>query len=220
MALFMAMPFCALAQNTYQVGTLPAINVNKKISDRWKLNFKWESRQGISNGSFGGESISSFDYILSDLSLIGSTRIGLGNSLAMGYLIRLRENRSVHRSIQQYTIIRRYSKFRLAHRIASDQTYDPLEATAFRLRYRIGGEFPLRGETINPREFYLKVNHEYLHALQQGEYDLEIRAVPLLGYMIRDDRKLEIGTDYRLRSFLDGGSDHVFWISINCFISI
>ncbi|MFY0108269.1 hypothetical protein ABTP98_19555, partial [Acinetobacter baumannii] len=56
---------CSL-ESQAQIGTLPAINVNKVLEKDWSLNFKWESRQAkvqedLSNGEDGN-----FKYVLSD----------------------------------------------------------------------------------------------------------------------------------------------------------
>ncbi len=208
------------AQSNYQIGTLPAININKSLKNSWRLNFKWESRQLLKRNRPGIPGESGFDYILSDFALVLSKKVGLNNSIAAGYQIRLRENQLTHRSIQQFTIVKRYTGFRLAHRLASDQTYALGESTEFRLRYRIAAELPLNGEAVDPREFYFKVNNEYLNSFQGKDYDLEIRIVPVVGYVFTDNNKLEFGLNYRASSFLESQVRHSYWIAINWFLKI
>lgn len=208
------------AQSTYRVGTLPSINFNKKMPDDWSINFKAESRQSLATGIFSGESVSEFDYLLTDLSLITSKKVGLNNKLAGGYLVRLREGRTIHKTVQQFTLVKRYSAFRLAHRFASDQAFEKNHPVEIRMRYRITGEFPLNGEAVDVREFYLKINNEYLNAFQDSEYDLEIRLAPLLGYVFTDKNKFEFGLDYRVSSFLDSPARNSFWASLNWYLNL
>ena len=112
------------------------------------------------------------------------------------------------------------SGFRLAHRFTADQTFSPSEKSEFRLRYRLTTELPLNGQSADAKEFYLKVNNELLNSFQGKEYDLELRLVPLLGYTVTDNHKLEIGPDYRLNRFLQSEARNRFWLSINWFIEL
>lgn len=208
------------AQSTYRIGTMPSINFNKGMPNDFSINFKAESRQSFASGTFSGESFQGFNYLLTDLSLIGSKKVGLNNKLAGGYLIRLRNGQAIHKAVQQFTFVRRYSAFRMAHRFAADQAFASDLPTELRFRYRITGEFPLNGESVDIREFYLKVNNEYLNAFQGSEYDLEIRLVPMLGYVFSEANKFEFGVDYRLSSFLDSPAQNSFWISINWYLKV
>ncbi len=208
------------AQSTYRIGTLPAINLNKGLPGEWSINFKTESRQSLATGIFDGESASGFDYLLTDLSLTTSKKVGLNNKLAGGYLASLREGRTIHKLVQQFTVVRRYNTFRLGHRFASDQAFEKDRSVEIRLRYRITGEFPLNGEAVDVREFYLKINNEYLNGFQDSEYDLEMRLSPVFGYVFSDSNKFEFGADYRLSSFIDGAAKNSFWIKLAWYLKI
>ena len=208
------------AQPTYRIGLLPSVNINKGLSDDLSLNFKAESRQSLIKDIFSGYSVSEFEYLLTDLSLIVSQNVGLNNKLAGGYLVRFRDNMSIHKLVQQFTVVRRYTTFRLAHRFAADQAFASDMPTEVRLRYRFTGEFPLNGEEVDPRETYLKVNNEYLNAFQDGDYDLEIRLSPLIGYVFTDKNKFEFGLDYRVSSFLGSPASNSLWISLNWYLKI
>ena len=212
--------FCteAQAQSTFQLGVLPAINFNKKLKNDWSLNARIESRVLLQRGEINGEVDRGLDYVLTDFSLIAAKKIGLNSRIAGGYLIRFEEGEIQHRFIQQYTIVQKLSGFRLAHRFVTDQTFSPLEAPVFRLRYRLTSEIPLNGESVDPGELYLRINNEYLNSVQGGEYDLEIRLVPLLGYEINNRFKVESGLDYRVNSFLVSKTRHSYWMTINFFV--
>jgi len=65
--------------------------------------------------------------------------------------------------MEQLTFVQAFNAFRMAHRIAVDETFggeDPLEV---RFRYRVGAEFPLNGLFVDPSEFYFKITNEYLN---------------------------------------------------------
>lgn len=211
---------CVRAQSTYRFGTLPSINFNKGLPNEWSVNFKAESRQSLVSGTFKGESVSDFDYLLTELSLLTSKKVGLNNKLAGGYLASLREGRTIHKLVQQFTVVRRYSNFRLGHRFASDQAFEKDSPVEIRLRYRVTGEFPLNGEAVDVREFYLKINNEYLNAFQDSEYDLELRLSPVFGYVFSDSNKFEFGAEYRVNSFLTGTARNNFWINLGWYLKI
>ena len=78
----------------------------------------------------------------------------------------------------------------------------------------------MNGESIDPKEFYLKFNNEYLNAFERREYDLEIRFSPLLGLKLNERNQLELGLDYRLDSFLENKTRNHFWTSINWYLKL
>jgi hypothetical protein len=215
------------AQSFYRVGTMPAVNINYGINKGWALHLKTESRLLFQSGQFGQDPLRGFNYLLSDISLIVSKKTGLNTNLAGGYLVRILENQAIHRTIQQFSIVRQYNSFRLAHRFSADQSFNlnpnrefGFKYVEYRLRYRISAEFPLNGQSVDPREFYLKINNEYLYGWQNSDNDIEIRIVPLLGYNFVDKSKLEFGLDYRLDSFLNDALRNSFWLSMNWFFRI
>lgn len=216
----MHLKFPVLAQGTYQFGALPSLNFNKKLKNNWSLNTKLESRQLFERGEINGTSDKEFYYVLTDLSLIVAKKVGLNSRIAGGYLMRFEDDQFFQRFIQQYVIVQKMPGWRLAHRIMSDQTFSKIEKPEFRLRYRITSEIPLNGEFVNPGEFYLKLNNEYVNSFQSTEYDLEIRLIPLLGFGISDYFKIESGLDYRVNSFLSNNPRHSYWITFNLFIEI
>jgi hypothetical protein len=210
----------ANAQDAYLLGSLPSLNLSKGLGGDWSLNLKAESRLRILQGEFGGNAQSDLSFQLADFALTASRKTGLNNALAGGYLIRLRGEQIFHRFIQQFTVVRRFETFRMAHRFSSDQTFNSDNPWELRLRYRITAEIPLNGQSVDPGEFYIKLNNEYLNSWQEGEPDLEIRLVPLAGFVFNDSNKLEFGLDYRLSSFIEGGSRNSFWFNIGWYIKV
>ncbi len=214
MVCVIAMPLISKAQTSFQLGVLPSININKPLPKDWSLNFKSESRQSLFQEKF------SYDYLLTDISIGGAKKIGINTTLAIAYLIRIDNNSISNRAIQQLSFVRRFPGFRLSHRIAADQTFKNEENTEIRIRYRLSFEIPLQGQTLDPKEFFLKLNNEYLNAFEDEIYDLEIRFAAFAGYALSAKGKLELGIDYRLDSFIDKGARNRLWISINIYQAI
>lgn len=210
----------ANAQATFQFGGLPALNINKKFENNWSLNTKVESRQRFKGGTFQGALDNTYKYVLTDVSLIAARKVGLNARVAGGYLIRVEGSNLFHRFIQQYSFVNRMIGFRLAHRFLSDQTLSQIEDPEFRLRYRVVSEIPLNGESVDPKELYLKLGNEYINSLQSSQYDLEVRFLPMIGYGVTKTFRIETGLDYRVRSFLNDSARHSFWMSINFFLDM
>lgn len=209
---------CALnAQQDIRFGILPAVNLNKKINSNWSFNTRIESRQRFILDEMNQIDSKTYVYELTDFSVITSRKIGLNNRLSIGYLVRFEDGNYTHRSIQQFTVVRSYQAFRLAHRFMSDQTFSTQEKPEFRLRYRATAEIPLNGQTLDPKEFYLKINVEKIHSLQNHIYDLELRFVPLLGYDFNRKIKAEVGIDYRVNQFVSSATRNRFWLACNLF---
>lgn len=210
----------AMGQNTYRYGTLPSFNLSKKLEKGWKLDSEIESRQQLKRGTFGEGVTANFKHERVDMSLVVAKKIGLNNKIAGGYMIRLTENKPRHRLMEQLTLVQSLNAFRLAHRFAVDQTFGGEDPTEVRIRYRFGAEFPLSGLFVDPNEFYFKITHEYLNKFAESDYDLEARLVPTLGYLITDTNKVEIAVDYRVDSFIDGGSANNFWLGVNWYLKL
>lgn len=207
-----------MAQGSYQWGILPSVNLNKSLEAGWRINTKLESRQAFGAGTFRQMDSRGYEYVLTDWAVLGGKKIG-NQSIFAGGMIRRRNGQWVQRLIQQYALVQRFSGAKLAHRLATDQTFEATEPVTVRLRYRIGTELPLRGRKVDPREPYFKLNHEYLNQWQGEDYELEIRLVPVVGMLITDANKLEMGLDYRLDRFLAGPARQRCWLSLNWYVS-
>ena len=212
--------FNTLAQNSYQWGVLPSINLNKKLPNDLTLNVKIESRQEFKSSFFNTPSDFKYKYELTDFSFLLAKKIGFNSSLVVGYLNRLRDGKKINRSIQQLIHTKIYSGLKLSHRLSSDQTFFKEKKTKYRLRYRVSGEVSLSGSSVDPKEFYLKINNEYLNSWHDKDYDLEVRAAPFLGYKFSNSKKIEVGLDYRLSAFIQKPSKSKFWIGINWYYSM
>ena len=218
--LFVGITSFTFAQSRYRMGILPQLNFTKTLSKSWKLASKIEARQIISSGTFGQSNESTYTYERTDIAILASKKTDIGHSLSSGYMIRIRNQQLIHRLIQQYAIVSRFSNFRLGHRFSADQTFSSLDAPTFRFRYRITFDLPLNGQKPDAKESYFKINHEYLSILQAKELDLEIRLIPAYGYLISDQNKIEAGIDYRLDGIFNRRPRQNYWLYLAWYRSL
>lgn len=195
LVLLTVMSLTASAQN--QFGILPVINTTIKLKDDWKINSKLEGRQLLKQHPFPSDKNDRVFERL-DLEVVANKALNSSNDVGLGYLIRRQEGEFIHRFIQQYAHTDKLYSSRLSHRFRTDQTFQKEEDVQFRLRYRASWEKPLSGLQVDSREFYLKLNNEYLGILQSSKTNLEIRGLASLGYTLGEDNRIETGADYRM----------------------
>lgn len=194
------------------MGFLPALNANAKFENGLSLNAKLENRHILSRGSFNSNLKSSeYRFERQDLAAIVGKKLSANLVIGVGYMGRLESERYIHRAIQQIAITQPLYRLRLAHRLRTDQTWDPDESFEFRIRYRFGVECPLAGIKLDPNELYIKSTLEYL-ARFQNDFINEIRLVPALGYYGKKKNSIELGIDYRFASVFEEIGGHGFWV--------
>ncbi|NJN49918.1 MAG: DUF2490 domain-containing protein [Polaribacter sp.] len=157
------------------------------ISKSLSKNTKWvnsiESRETIYDDNF------QFTHDLVDLSSIISFKAGYNQSINLGYILRFRGDRVIHRTFQHYNIVQTLNAAKLAHRFALEQFFENNRSLTHRTRYRINFEKSLNGERIDAKEFYIKIGNEYLYDFND---DLEIRLTPFIGFQISKMSKLNL----------------------------
>lgn len=210
--------FDGSSQSTFRSGLLPHVNISVSPGVKWKFNTKVETRQTFIR-SLEDHTDVAFLYDRTDIALLITRRTGTGTSLSGGYQIRLQNAKPEHRLIQQYAFSSAGGVFRVAHRIAADQTFVSGENPQLRFRYRISAELPLNGQSTDPGEWYLKLNQETLPALQSSDFSLELRALAAFGMLLTDSKKIEFGIDYRLSEFIENEPQHAAWLSLGSFLS-
>jgi hypothetical protein len=208
----------AASQTETRVGVMPMVNYNHSIDKLWDVNLRFESRHFVFENLPDQESNFVYDYSLSDFSAMIGRRTGLDSKIISGLLVRVEPEAVSYRTIQQFLFLTRIYTFRVVHRLSTDQTFSPIEDPEFRLRYRVNAEIPLSGQKLDPKEFYIKLNAEGLNSVQGGDYDLEVRLVPNIGYAINAQQKIELGLDNRLGSFINNQTTFTSWITINWYL--
>lgn len=207
------------AQSGYKGGAMFQLKPDFSFENDWKLNTKLESRQvlfeGLNKDPFQGVS----RYERSDLEMVLSKKLSPLYSVGAGYLIRLEDGIVTHRFIQQFSIAQSLLGMRVGHRFRTDETFEGSESTKYRLRYRIGMEKPLNGQEVDPGEFYLEFNNEYLQSLQNKDYDLEVRVLAAVGFNFSDMNKLALGVDYRVEKIFSKSNKQLAWLNAAWYIS-
>lgn len=206
------------AQNRF--GMMPQINTDFKIGEFMKVNTKLENRFILYQNPYGDRGRRS-EYERTDLELVLTGTNGALNNFGAGYLIRRNDadGSFSHRAIQQYSAAQEWGELLLAHRFRTDQTFENDEAVQYRLRYRVSVEKPLDGQRVDPREYYLKFNNEYLGSLQEGKGNLEIRLLSSLGYNHSDNDQIEVGFDYRAENLIGGSTENLLWLTVGWYHS-
>ncbi len=208
-----------LGQDTFTAGLLPKINISGKVAGDIKLTGNFESRHALYERLDTGEDVFEYNYRQLEASAIISVKTRINQSLSGGYTLISKTDETEHRLLQQYSIVNRFDAFRLGHRFAADQTLSHDETWEYRGRYRITFEKALAGDDVDPKEFYLKANNEYLGIFGEDKPDLEIRVLVLIGYEINAAQSIEFGPGYRVKGFSEPGTDQALWFSISWYFS-
>lgn len=211
--------FALKAQSRVAVGWLPEISVSHRWSDKWRLTGQLESMQRMWQKDEGGLLVYDYRYVRTDATLALSYRLDPSWSLAVGNLARFTGDDFVYRTLQQISYSTR-GQLRLGHRLRTDQTFAPDQNTRYRFRYRFSMEVPLKGESLNDKEWYLISSVEQLLGLQDAKWQWEQRLSTGFGYYINGKNKIEIGFDYRLDDFIDTNGRHLVWTTLNYFVNL
>lgn len=203
-----------------RLGMLPSLNLNKALKNNWRINLKIEARNSLITEEVACSNGTNHGYIHTDYTFITSKRVGLNNALAAGVLFRYKEEQLTLRYLQQFILVKKYNTFRMAHRFAMDQTKSQSDPIKYRIRYRATLALPLNGTSIDPKEWYLKINNEYLNTFQTQKNELEFRLIPLVGYKFSEMNKLEYGLDFRRTAFLSERPKNSYWVSLKWFLII
>ena len=220
---FAALSFRALAQeNVFFTGFFPEAALSGSVSDRVQLTLKVESQhRGYDNRATEGERWEYFHY---QTDLQGFVALSLNPfwKVSGGYQYRLAggNGANTHRSIQQAAYVQRLLRSRLGHRLRTDQTYHPTEATEFRVRYRLSIEIPLAGQSLDPGEFYLLLSDEVIYGYQEDSGEIENRLVGSLGHYFSKQAKLEAGLDYRTDRYIAEGFRTRLWFKVGGYFSL
>jgi len=206
--------FDAFCQSTLQFGLMPSLNLNKKLPKDWSVNFKSEFRQSLYRENL------QYVYDRTDLSLLIAKKIGIQTKIAGGYHIIFEPGGPRNRYIQQVNVITNTPLGKLGHRFSSDQTFGQAVENVYRIRYRISSEIPLTGDQLDRKEYYIKLNNEYLGIFEvESRNDFEIRILGFFGYKISEKSKLESGIDYRIDDFILGNTRNRMWFSVQYYRS-
>lgn len=198
------------------LGYMPSANINYKISSKNSLNFATQHRLLLYD-ILDDKIIK--NYSLSDFTILYTRKLGLASKFSMGLLTRYVGEEWVKRTIQQFGFLYEIFGFKVSNRIRLDQTYKT-SGVENRLRFRGGIQIPLKGRVLDNKEFYLKINTEYLNILKENKYNSEFRLSPNVGYVLSNKLKLELGIDSRIGNLINKYKKQSYWFVTGVYYNI
>lgn len=199
-------------------GFLPNLTLSYKISEQYKFVHKLESRFPSYNDQ---DQQFNINFERFDFQNYIERKVGLFSKLSVGYQLRFRtENKYSHRTIQQFSWVSGFDKYRMGHRIRSDQTFSADRKPELRFRYRLGVQIPLQGQQLDQGEYYLSLSDELVWSYRSPDADLENRIVAKLGFYINDKNKIESGIEWRAEEFFLDGIKHQAWLCFSWYKSL
>lgn len=205
---FFLLYFAASSQN-FQGFLQPEIDLGWDPGGRWSYHFAVGNRNLIAE-----RDEYKFDVDNMELTQFTAYEVGFYGKLAVGIRYRFRElfdndKEDELRIMQQYSHKRNYNRLVVAYRFRLEERFR--ESTTFRNRYRLSGEFPLNGDRVDRKEFFLVAETEALWSL--GKYEapsMEQRVGVNLGKRIFEDLTGEIGLEYRIKNYTQDSSTEIF----------
>jgi hypothetical protein len=203
------------SQTSHRVGALVGSAAGIQLKNGIRANFGIETRhlfKGFSQTDW------EYDYVRTDITASVSYVASTTGIFSGGYMLIHEPGYDRHRLMQQFTLIDQWMNLRWAHRMMLDQTFGEGWFPRFRLRYRMATEIPLNGQAVDAGEFYIRVNNELVNDFNNNEFDLEVRLVPMVGFAMLTNAKIEWGMDYRTDSFLHGKFRNTYRFTMNYFL--
>jgi hypothetical protein len=210
------------AQNRSFLGVLPNIQFQDKLHGKLDYFLQLGSEINALNRTYGGREFPA-EVQTSDLTAGITFDPDPNLNLASGFQARLREpfaDEPTHelRPWQQITLVTRLEKFRLRNRLRIEQRFVQRERGEphdfyLRLRYRLSLDFPLAGERLDDKEFYLNTSAEWQLTPTRNDafYFSNLRGYLGLGFRFNRYHRLEAGPELRTRHLSREGNRENFW---------
>ena len=187
---------CFLAQDP-SILSQPQLTVSHQVTDLYGANFGLKTRL-----EYNADNDKLFSSQFIQLSHFSSFHFKNTEKISVGLLYRFKEKSSNQvanefRITQQYHFTFKPRSYRFSHRIRTEERFIGNELL-FRIRYRLGIDFPLNGEELNINEFYSFFNAESLLVLQHSftpRYDTRLSGG--VGNQISDRLKLQFLVQHR-----------------------
>lgn len=198
------------AQNTELIWS-PAYSYSWKQSDRLGFTAKvsmFNSLRDVDNNSF-------IQYIEPKLTFAYSIspRVKLGG----GYYYRISTPflpgyQYEHRFLEQIGFVTFMGDKRIAHRFRAEQR---VRSSSYqnRLRYQLSYDFPLEGERLDSGERYLILKNELMTAFNKNFASGENRAFIGMGWFFSQQKKFELGLQYRTQNIFNNGIEHLLLLN-------
>lgn len=198
-------------QDTQLYGTIPMILFKKGVNNQLDYTLALSSEMNAIDKK-SGENRYTAKVLNLNVETALSYDLNPNLNLAGGFLFRLRDpfNRTNTelRPWQQLTIIHRLEQYRTRQRLRIEErwTGSTLDFD-LRLRYRVSMDFPLEGERLDNKEFYLNLSTEALvtPTSERAFFFWESRTYFGLGYQFNERQRLEPALEFRTRKINEAG---------------
>lgn len=183
--------------------------------DRWSFNTKVGGRNTWIVRQDNEINQTNYDWRHLEAHFFATYALFGGNRLGAGYQYRWEspffEDHSgyEHRLMQQYAFVTFTGALRITHRIRAEQQISD-DGFDNRFRYRFSYDFPLNGQQLDPGETYLILSDEVLWSVNAYDNELDNRIYVGIGWFFSDQRKLEIGLQYRLEAINKESAESIF----------
>lgn len=203
-------------------GFFPEIAISHPVTKKLKGTFKIESQHIQFDDRLVEGSRWEYEHYRTDFQGFLGGKLNPFWKVAVGYQFRWEgSGPNHHRAIQQITFLQKLRGLRVGHRLRLDQTFfNTGKKALYRTRYRLGIEIPLAGQSLDPGELYLIASDEVIHALSEGESEIEHRLSIALGCYFGPKAKLQLGPDWRTDRFIAPGFRHRLWLKAGCFLNL
>ena len=217
----LGLPLLLGAQDRQLYGTIPMVLLKKNGGERMNYSLAFSSEINAVERKFSDRL---FTAKVDNLNLESAISYDLNPNvnLAAAFLFRLRDpftgTTTELRPWQQLSLIHRLGKYRLRNRFRIEERWSGSELDFnLRLRYRLSADFPLEGERLDAREFYLNVSSEALLTPTQKRafFFWESRTYLGLGYQLDERRRIEPALDFRSRKVdAAGNRRHILFLRL------
>jgi len=216
------LPFILCAQDELALGYLPTFQFDGQLSERLEYFFQSGSEM-ILQEQLDGQFQSNPNILSIDIVPGIAFDWGTNWNIAAAFLARRRNPFSGSagselRPWQQVTHISRVGKYRLRNRFRAEQRFVQRQQgddfrLDHRLRYRLSVDFPLSGERLDDKEFYLNTSLEWLLTVTRERFFFygNKRATGNLGYQFNKKNRLETGLELRSQKLNEAGDVRQTW---------
>ena len=208
--LFFLIQFIGQAQNKPSIRWEPGVSFTKKIDSRWSYNLSLSGRQRFTNY---GEGERNFKTDRWEVKSFGTYTLFGGKKLSLGYMYRTvdpfeQESGWEHRITQQFAFITNFGGYRLGNKFRIEQRIRSSDYLT-RIRYAISNDFPLQGESLDPKEFYLIAGNELVYAFNKSGDELENRFSLGIGRLLTKGQKVQFKVASRYSDLISSNRDHI-----------
>ncbi|WKV12751.1 DUF2490 domain-containing protein [Marivirga harenae] len=184
--------------------------MTKKIDSRWSYNLSLSGRQRFTNYGEGEKNIKTDRW---EIKSFGTYTLLGGKKISLGYMYRTvdpfeQESGWEHRITQQFAFITNFGGYRLGNKFRIEQRIRSSNYLT-RLRYAISNDFPLQGESLDPKEFYLISGNELVYAFNRRGTELENRFSLGIGRLIQGGQKIQFSVASRYSDLVSDNRDHI-----------